>query len=261
MIAGSLYNQPKYYHVAFSTHVHFERKMLEFIFERHLDFPVRSILEPACGTGRVMVELAKAGYRTVGYDVNPAMVAFARNLIAQEQVEETARVQKGDMATFRSGQRFDAAVNLINSIGYLTSDNEIESHFRNTGNALRKGGVYIIHLDCAVEGPISEDTQGWTVERGGTRVTTYWMIVKQDFESKLSYQRCRMEIEENHNKFTIEDDHILRLWLYDDLKRFIEQSKRLRLEAIYDEERVPMDPEAHITGEMGNLFFVLKRGA
>jgi len=38
----------------------------------------RSVLDAGCGTGRVAVELARRGYRTVGVDLDPHMLATAR---------------------------------------------------------------------------------------------------------------------------------------------------------------------------------------
>ena len=77
-----------------------------------------------------------------------------------------------------------AAVNSINSIGYLHSDEEIVSHLRATGSSLREKGVYIVHLNFAHKGDLP-DGDHWTQERGGIRVSTSWRILDEDRESKL----------------------------------------------------------------------------
>lgn len=53
------------------------------------------ILEPACGTGRLLVPLAEAGYQVTGVDSSPAMVERARARL--EQAGLAARVTVGDM--------------------------------------------------------------------------------------------------------------------------------------------------------------------
>lgn len=50
----------------------------------------------------------------------------------------------------------------------------------------------------------------------------------------------------------------MRLWLFDDLVRLVRDSGRLRLEAIYDDNYRELAQHSRITGEMGNLYFVLK---
>ena len=54
------------------------------------------ILEPACGTGRLLVPLAEAGYSVLGVDSSPAMIEQARRRIAAAGAE-TASVEPGDM--------------------------------------------------------------------------------------------------------------------------------------------------------------------
>ena len=76
----------------------------------------------------------------------------------------------GKWYPLRSPGVFDAALNSINSIGYLHSDDEIVSHLRATGSSLRQNGIYIVHLNFAHEG-VLPDGDHWTLERGGIRVS------------------------------------------------------------------------------------------
>ncbi|HLA82641.1 MAG TPA: methyltransferase domain-containing protein, partial [Thermoleophilia bacterium] len=48
-------------------------------FGRYAGFPVRRLLELACGTGRHAIELAKMGYELVATDNSPDMLASARS--------------------------------------------------------------------------------------------------------------------------------------------------------------------------------------
>jgi hypothetical protein len=45
---------------------------------------------------------------------------------------------------------------------------------------------------------------------------------------------------------------------FDDLKCLIHRSGKFRLETIYDENHNQIPLNAHISGEMGNLYYVLK---
>ena len=67
---GKLYNRPKYYDIAFSCNTVSEIKLFRKIFKRNVPFQVRSILEPACGSGRFLARLPEYGYHITGYDNN-----------------------------------------------------------------------------------------------------------------------------------------------------------------------------------------------
>jgi SAM-dependent methyltransferase len=60
------------------------------------------VLELACGTGRVLLLLARAGFHVTGLDVSPYMLAVARRKIEKEppQVQARVRLVEGDMRDF-----------------------------------------------------------------------------------------------------------------------------------------------------------------
>jgi len=67
-----------------------------------------TILELACGTGRVALPLAQAGFAVTGLDISPNMLAIAMRKLAEEPGEVRARVRlvEGDMSGFSLGERF-----------------------------------------------------------------------------------------------------------------------------------------------------------
>jgi ubiquinone/menaquinone biosynthesis C-methylase UbiE len=51
------------------------------------------VLELGCGSGRVLVPLARAGHHVVGVDTSPHMLALAREKLATEAPEVAARAR------------------------------------------------------------------------------------------------------------------------------------------------------------------------
>jgi SAM-dependent methyltransferase len=253
-----LYGLPEYCDIAFSWDLTRDIEIFRRFFRRLVPFEVRSVLEPACGTGRFLVALPKHGFRVTGYDRSPEMLAYARQRILQAGAQQMASAVEGDMRTFRSPRAFDAAINSINSIGYLLTDEDIVDHFRNTATSLRLGGIYVVHLACAWDNLEPHEAEGWVMERDGTRVRTVWDIERQDFEARLSFQVCRMEVDDHGRKQHFEFSDVQRLWLQDDFSRLVRESGKLRLEAVCDEEQRAIPLDTRITGEMGNLFYALK---
>jgi SAM-dependent methyltransferase len=59
----------------------------------------RTVLDAGCGTGRVAIELARRGMRTVGVDLDPAMLDQARAKTSD------VRWVRGDLATLQVSRR------------------------------------------------------------------------------------------------------------------------------------------------------------
>jgi len=66
------------------------------------------VLEIGCGTGRVLLPLARAGYETTGLDLSVAMIERCRTNVRAEalQVRDRIRLLVADMTSFDVGQRF-----------------------------------------------------------------------------------------------------------------------------------------------------------
>ncbi len=232
--------------------------MFRRFLKQHVGFTVKHILEPACGTGRFLTTLPKYRYHITGYDNNPNMVAYAKEKIKTAGYDNMADVFLMDMKSAKMDKKYDSAINSINSLGYLLTDDDILSHLRNTGESIKRGGIYIIHLACAWDKLEPREEEGWTMQRDEISIRTVWYIKKEDRQKKLSYQVCKMFITDHGENKEIVDDHILRLWIYADLKELINKSQVFRLEAIYDEKEREVPLDSPIIGEMGNLYYILK---
>ena len=68
----------------------------------------RSVLELACGTGRILIPIAKLGYQTVGIDLSQSMLDVFAKKIANDKILSTRiKLVCSDMANFSLGQKFD----------------------------------------------------------------------------------------------------------------------------------------------------------
>ena len=108
------------------------------------------LLDVPCGFGRHAVPLGRAGYRAVGVDRSSSLLEEARRRGAG------ARWPKLVHADYRSlpfpDERFDAAVNLFTSLGYL-GDEEDERVLGEIRRVLRPGGRLVLetmHRDLLV---------------------------------------------------------------------------------------------------------------
>jgi SAM-dependent methyltransferase len=251
--ASLAYRTPEFYDVATGWKLDQELDFLEEIFRRHAGV-VRRVLEPCCGTGRLLKALGERGYEVAGYDLSAEMVAFARERL--RPVGGT--VWQGEMSAFRPPGVFDAALNLVNSIGYLLEDDAIASHLERMGAALREGGLYVAQFSYGGEPPELARFGPWGNRSGDLSTTLLWEVVREDAAAKRSYQHCRITARRGKERRLFDEDHVLRYWTHEDVTRLLEGSPFV-LDAVYWDcfEEFPVDD--YRMGEHGNLYHVLRR--
>jgi SAM-dependent methyltransferase len=158
-----------------------------------------SVLEPGCGSGRVLEALARRGVEAVGLDRSEAMVELARTRLGA-----SAEVVLADMTDFDLGRVFDGAVCPINTLGHLSSL-ELTQHLEQMGRHLRPGARYLVQLQLGGELRSSR----W--ETGTLRVT--WTTERFDAEAGRQQQRSRLEILSGERAGeVVEELHELTLW-------------------------------------------------
>lgn len=249
-----LYASPEVYDVAFGWDLKLELEFLDRCFAEHVEGPVRSVLEPACGTGRLLLALAARGYDVAGYDRSAEMVSYASKRLAPQE----GRVWRGDMVSFRPPGEYDAAINLVNSIGYLLEDEELLAHLDCVASAVRPGGVYVVQVSYEDEPAELASFGPWGNRRGDLSTTLLWRVVREDKAARRSHQECRVTARRGRDRAVFEESHLLRLWSQEDVDRLIGASP-FRLAAVYHDSFEPFDLATRRTGEFGNLYHVLRR--
>jgi SAM-dependent methyltransferase len=104
------------------------------------------ILDAMCGTGRVVVPLAQAGFQTVGLDIAPAMVAVVERKIAERQLDRRLRVAQGDVRSFELHERFGLILVPMNSFMHLETVEDQLKALRSIQRHLLPGGLLVLDL-------------------------------------------------------------------------------------------------------------------
>lgn len=102
------------------------------------------VLELACGTGRMLVPMAKAGLDVTGLDVSPVMLAGAR--ARAKHMDTSVRMTAGDMRAFRFPQPFALVFVAVNSLLHLTSTQDLRSCFASVRHALLPHGRFVFDI-------------------------------------------------------------------------------------------------------------------
>jgi SAM-dependent methyltransferase len=116
-----------------------------------VDEAVRSggpVLEVGCGTGRVLIPIARAGVDIVGLDLSPHMLEVCRRTLAQEPDEVRSRVRlvEADMRAFELGQTFALATIPFRPFQHLLTVDDQLSCLRTIARHLTDGGTFVLDL-------------------------------------------------------------------------------------------------------------------
>ena len=114
------YNMPLYYDIIFDQETSREAEFLERMVSLHAargELGALDILEPACGSGRLMELLSGMGHRVTGFDMSPAMIEFSRNRLLLAGHEP--RLYQMGMEEFQIPGKFDMAYCLVSTFKYL----------------------------------------------------------------------------------------------------------------------------------------------
>lgn len=198
----SLYDNPKYYEIAFSfRNIRAEADLFEECFRRFSQIPVKSVLELGCGNCPHMEELIKRGYEYSGLDSSKAMLDYGQEKALR--IGAQINLIQGDMIDFTLDEEADFVYVLLDSLA-AKNTSEILSHFNSVGRALKKGGLYLLDWCIQFDPPGgSEGKDSWEMEREGIRVktTVSWKQinrVEQTFEETIS-----LEVNDQGSEFNL----------------------------------------------------------
>lgn len=256
IVQGDLYGFPKYYDLLFGSDWKPEFDFLEACFAKHGPKRVRRVFEPACGTGRLLIKLAQAGYDVAGNDLNPKAVAFCNARLKRHGFAESVFV--GDMADFRVRRKFDTAFNMINSFRHLPSENLAAAHLDCMADALNASGLYILGLHLSpVRGPYT-DEEAWTARRGHLSINSYMWTKARDRKGRNERIGLLFDVYTPSRHLRIEDEMNYRMYSAEQMQALLTRVNRFEVAAVYD-FHYRIDAPIRITLRTEDVVFVLRK--
>ncbi|MFZ5917873.1 MAG: class I SAM-dependent methyltransferase [Chloroflexota bacterium] len=79
------------------------------------------VLELGCGTGRLALHLARAGFQVTGVDHSPAMLAIARHKLARSGLAAQVQLLQADLAHLALNRRYPLATLAINTFMHFVT--------------------------------------------------------------------------------------------------------------------------------------------
>jgi SAM-dependent methyltransferase len=256
VLQNSWYDAPQYYDLAFRSETRPEADFIEAACRKYCPFPVRRLLEPACGTGRLVAELAARGYRVAGFDLSQPALTYLQRRLARRRLE--ARVWQADMTDFTLPGPVDAAYNTFDSFRHLLTEQAARSHLQCVADHLRPGGIYILGFHLLPPDASEECTERWTQRHGGVQVTVTLRVISSDRRRRLETIRISLLVRRGDSQLRLRDEFPLRLYTARQVRRLLAQVPAFELLDVYD-FWYEIDQPLELNDEISDTVFILRK--
>jgi len=261
LIHDDLYNYPQYYDLVYGSDWKAEFRFLENCFRRYAwgvapRRKVRRIFEPACGTGRLLIKLAQAGYEVSGNDLNEKAVRYCNRRLERHSFPASATV--GDMSDFTLQRRVDAAFNMINSFRHLESEAAARSHLQCVAAALRPGGIYVLGLHLTPTTSDPEDAESWSARRGHLAVISSLQTLERDMRKRRERVGMAYDVYTPTRQFRLAGVLSFRTYTCDQFLALLKKVTALHVVAVHD-FRYDIEKPIELDSDVEDAVFVMKK--
>ncbi|MGB3478146.1 MAG: class I SAM-dependent methyltransferase [bacterium] len=177
---------------------------VEFILNLLSELKCQKILEPFCGTGRVLVSLAEAGYKVLGMDSSGEMLNRLQQKLQQLPSETQKRIElkKDDVTSCTWPKPFDVVLLGGNCLFELAHPDEQDTIIRKAVESLVPNGYLFVDNDnieselpdswCIIDAESKAFPSG--ICQDGTKLQEYSKAIWVDKKRKLWKAARRLEI-------------------------------------------------------------------
>lgn len=180
------------------------------------------ILDAACGTGRVLLALAEAGYAVTGVDVSREMLKIATSRIEPDRLAGKVRLARADLRSVELGDGYGMALVALGSFHHLLTVDDQRNALQRLAAHLVRGGMLVIDLVnpspewlAAGDGTLVHQLSAPFPEREGPDLLSKFVVRTTHFESQrerllLIYDRTGPEGTVARHAFQVETRFIFR---------------------------------------------------
>jgi len=257
-IAAHLYDFPKYYDLVYGSDWKAEFDFMRACFARYAHRPVKRLFEPACGTGRLMVKFAEAGYRVAGNDLNRKAVDYCNARLARRGFPRTAKV--GDMAAFQLPRPCDALYCPINGFRHLMSEQSALAHLRCATKGLAPGGLYLLCLHLTPTRGERVNHEAWPARRGHLAVLSRMWSESIDLRKRNEVIGMTFDVYTPTQHVRLTDFMNYRTYTAAQMTRLLGRVPQLEVAATHD-FRYEIDEPIEIDPATEDIVYVLRKRA
>jgi len=256
VLESSWYDHPRYYDIAFRPETGPEADFIEAACRKYCPFSVRRLLEPACGTGRLIVELAARGYRMTGLDLSEPSLQYLKRRLARGRLR--ASVRQADMADFQLAAPVDAAYCTFDSFRHLLTEQAARQHLQCVAESLRPGGIYILGFHLLPLDAAEECIERWTERQGRTQVTVTLRVLATDRRRRIEQLRVSLLVRDGRRELRLRHDFPFRMYTAAQFRRLLATAPSFELCDVYD-FWYEIDRPFPLNDDLADSVFILRK--
>lgn len=229
------YDTPLYYDIIFDADTAREADFLEAVHQRFgRRGRGRRLLEPACGSGRLVLEMARRGWQVSGFDGNAQMLSFAEERLEQQGLK--ARLWRDWMQSFSQVKPAsqDLAHCLVSTFKYLLTEKDAAACLQRVAAALKPDALFILGLHLTDYTQAKEEHERWVAARDGIHVICNTHTWPADQRKRLEPLRTRLSIQHEGRRHVQETHWQFRTYSAAQMRSLLKKVPALELLACYD---------------------------
>lgn len=144
-------------------HAHFDEDL--DMYRNFAELCGGKILELACGSGRLLLPLAREGYTLTGVDTSAEMLALARQELEQAGLTKRCQLVQQDMCTLQLPDKYRLALIALGSFGHILTRSQQQQVLAMLHQHLSKGATFILDISNE-DARYMEDLSGQMLHQG-----------------------------------------------------------------------------------------------
>lgn len=188
------YDTPLFYDIIFDADTVKEADFLEAVAQRHAKTRGKAVLELACGSGRLLRELASRQWEVAGFDLNPEMLAFARQRLAEKGFKALLWQDRMESFDLPRRKHFDLVHCLVSTFKYLLTEEDALGCLRNVATVLKPGGLLVLGVHLTAPSVDSPSHERWVASREGITVVCNTRTWPPRPGTRLEPMRSRLRV-------------------------------------------------------------------
>lgn len=182
----------------------------------------RTVLDVACGTGTLAIELARRGYTVTGVDRSQQMLKRAEQKAHEQDLAVSfAQASMERMKSFRTKETFDLVTCLYDSLNYVLEEDSVADFFQQINGVLNPGGVLI--FDVTTEYNLLHNFAGYTFAENFDTASYIWEN-EYDILSKICTSKVTMFYRKHSAYHKQVEYHRQKVFTNDSLKRMLREA-------------------------------------
>lgn len=255
---NSCYDHAGYYDLSYSSGMAGEIRFIKALLREYLGSGALRLLEPACGTGRVLLPMLEAGHVCTGFDNNPNVLDYLHSRLLRKGLH--ARIFKADLADFSiPGSSFDAAVCTVDTFRHLLSETGALNHLQAVSRHLVNRGIYLLALHLLPGAGYSENVSRWRDRRGSLSLHTTISVLNVDRKKREETLAIVYNAETDTSRERHRYEYTLRTYTLRQLRALLRQVPSLEIAGVYDYYAFDIKKPIALDDQAEDIMLVLRK--